>query len=47
VTVDGRSGLQLRAKGWHLVTIDVDRLVKVEGENRKVGMKLLRAVTSP
>jgi hypothetical protein len=25
----------------------VDRLVKVEGEKRKVGLKLLRVVTSP
>ena len=47
VTVDGRSGLELRSKGWHLVTVDVDRLVKVEGENRKVGLKLLRVVYIP
>ena len=47
VTVDGRSGLELRSKGWHLVTVDVDRLVKVEGENRKVGLRLLRVATSP
>jgi hypothetical protein len=47
VTVDGRSGLGLRSKGWHLVAVDVDRLVKVDGENRKVGLKLLRVATSP
>jgi hypothetical protein len=47
VTVDGHSGLELRSKGWHLVTIDVDRLAKVGGENRKVGLKLLRVATSP
>jgi hypothetical protein len=47
VTIDGRAGPTLRAKGWHLVTVDVDRLVKVEGEKRKVGLKLLRVATSP
>ena len=47
VTVDGRTGLELRAKGWHLVAVDVDRLVKVAGEKRKVGLKLLRVTTSP
>ena len=47
VTVDGRTGLELRAKGWHLVAVDVDRLVKVAGEKRKVGLKLLRVATSP
>jgi hypothetical protein len=47
VTVDGRSGLELRSKGWHLLAVDVDRLVNVEGENRKVGLKLLRVTTSP
>jgi hypothetical protein len=47
VTIDGRAGLAPRSKGWHLVTVDVDRLVKVEGVNRKVGLKLLRVVTSP
>lgn len=46
VTVDGRTGLELRAKGWHLVAVDVDRLVKVAGEKRKVGLKLLRVATS-
>jgi hypothetical protein len=47
VTVDGRTELGLRARGWHLVTVDVDRLVKLEGETRKVGLKLLRVTTSP
>ncbi|MGZ4315599.1 MAG: hypothetical protein ACXVRS_07170, partial [Gaiellaceae bacterium] len=46
VTIDGRAGSALRAKGWHLVTVDVDRLLKVEGERRKVGVKLLRVATS-
>jgi hypothetical protein len=47
VTIDGRPGLAPRSKGWHLVTVDVDRLVKVEGEKRKVGLRLLRVTTSP
>ena len=47
VTTDGRAGFALRSKGWHLVAVDVDRLVKVEGERRKVGLKLLRVTTSP
>jgi hypothetical protein len=47
VTIDGRAGVELRSKGWHLVAVDVDRLVKVEGEKRKVGLKLLRVTTSP
>jgi hypothetical protein len=46
VTVDGKTGLELHTKGWHLVTVDVDRLVKVEGERRKVGLKLLRVTTT-
>ncbi|MGZ8740230.1 MAG: hypothetical protein ACXWZ8_06505 [Gaiellaceae bacterium] len=47
VTIDGRTGPELRPKGWHLVAVDVDRLVTVDGEKRKVGLKLLRATTSP
>jgi 2-phospho-L-lactate guanylyltransferase (CobY/MobA/RfbA family) len=47
VTIDGRAGLALRAKGWHLVAVDIDRLVKVGEEKRKVGLKLLRVTTSP
>jgi hypothetical protein len=47
VTIDGRARTTLRSKGWHLVTVDVDRLVKVEGEKRKVGAKLLSVTTSP
>jgi hypothetical protein len=46
VTIDGRAGVTLRTKGWHLVAVDVDRLVKVEGERRKVGLKLLRVTTT-
>jgi hypothetical protein len=47
VTIDGRAGSELRSKGWHLVTVDVDRLVKVAGEKRKVGLRLLQVTTSP
>jgi hypothetical protein len=47
VTIDGRDGFALRSEGWHLVAVDVDRLVKVEGVKRKVGLRLLRVITSP
>jgi hypothetical protein len=42
VTVDGRAVLELRRPGWHLVTVDVPRLVKVEGQKKRVGLKLVR-----
>jgi len=42
VTVDGRRGLRLRGRGWHLVTVDVARLVSVAGQKRRVGLKLIR-----
>src|SRR5256885_15976214 len=47
VTVDGRPGLDLKGRGWHLVTVDVPRLVTVEGQNDRVGLKLLLVATSP
>ena len=47
VTVDGRPGLDLKGRGWHLVTIDVPRLVSVEGQNDRVGLKLVSLATSP
>jgi hypothetical protein len=47
VTVDGRKSLVLRSSGWHLVTVDIPHLREVSGENRKVGLKLLRISTSP
>ena len=47
VRVDGRPGNELKSKGWHLVTVDVDRLVTVKGQKRKVGPRLIRLVTSP
>jgi hypothetical protein len=47
VAVDGRRGLALGSAGWHLVTVDVPRLVTVAGERHKVGLKLVRLTTSP
>jgi hypothetical protein len=47
VTVDGRQAVGLRTRGWHLVTVDVPRLVQVEGQERKVGLRLLEVSTSP
>jgi hypothetical protein len=47
VTIDGRSDSELRSEGWHLVTVDVDRLVKVAGQQHRVGLKLIRLATSP
>jgi hypothetical protein len=32
--------------GWHLVTVEVPRLVSVEGEKRKVGARLTRVTTT-
>ena len=42
VVVDGRRGLELGRPGWHLVTVDVPRLVRVEGQKRRVGLRLVR-----
>jgi hypothetical protein len=47
VTVDGRRRLGLGKLGWHVVTVDVPRLVRVEGERKRVGLKLLGLSTSP
>ena len=47
VTIDGRAGRAPLSKGWHLVTVDVDMLVNVAGEKRKVGLRLLRVTRSP
>jgi hypothetical protein len=47
VGVDGRPGVRLHNVGWHLVTIDVSHLMKVQGERRMVGVRLLQASTSP
>jgi hypothetical protein len=47
VTVDGRRSFQLRKRGWHLVTVDVPNLVRVDGQKKRVGLKLLALVTSP
>jgi hypothetical protein len=48
VTIDGHPGDKLKSKGWHLVTVDVDRLVEVAGQKHRVGVRLTRvATTSP
>jgi hypothetical protein len=36
-----------QTRGWHLVTVDVPRLVRVPGEKRKVGLKLVSLSMSP
>src|SRR5262249_45119825 len=47
VTVDGGPGRALHGRRWHLVSVDVPRLVSVAGQKRPVGLKLLRVSTSP
>src|SRR5205823_6206876 len=47
VTIDGHPGPRLKSQGWHLVTVDIDRLAKVAGQKRKVGLRLIRLATSP
>jgi hypothetical protein len=47
VSVDGRPGLRLKGRGWHLVTVDVPRLVNVAGQKQRVGLRLIRLTTSP
>jgi hypothetical protein len=47
VTIDGRPGLDLRGRGWHLVAVDVPRLASVEGQTHSVGLRLIRTATSP
>jgi hypothetical protein len=44
VTVDGRATRRLHGRGWHLVTVDVPRLVRVPGVERRVGLKLVDVV---
>jgi hypothetical protein len=46
VLVDGRNELALPQAGWHLVTVDVPHLLKVEGETKRVGLKLIQISTS-
>jgi hypothetical protein len=47
ITVDGRPRLELVGSRWHLVTVDVPRLVSVAGEKKRVGLKLVRLLPSP
>jgi hypothetical protein len=44
VTVDGRATHRLHGRRWHLVTVDVPRLVGVPGVERRVGLKLVDVV---
>jgi hypothetical protein len=46
IRVDGRPGLELRRRGWHLVTVDVPHLVQAQGQRRKVGLNLISLATS-
>src|SRR5205807_8294309 len=46
ITVDGRPTLELVGRRWHLVTVDVPRLVSVAGEQNRVGLKLVGLLTS-
>jgi hypothetical protein len=46
VTVDGRRRLEVRTRGWHLVTIDVPHLVTVPGQPNEVGLKVVRIVAT-
>jgi hypothetical protein len=45
VLVDGQATLELHRSGWHLVTVDVPRLIEVGGETKKVGLKLVQIAT--
>jgi len=47
VTVDGRNAIELRGRGWHLITVDVPKLMHVQGEKKRVGLRLLSVSTSP
>jgi hypothetical protein len=47
VRVDGRKSFELRERRWHLVTVDVPRLVHVPGEKKRVGLRFLSVSTSP
>jgi hypothetical protein len=47
VMVDGRRRLELGKRGWHLVTVDVPRLVHVRGEKKRVGLRLTAFSTYP
>jgi hypothetical protein len=46
VSVDGRAGLQLRGRAWHLVTVDVPHLRETRDQPRAVGLRLLDVETS-
>jgi hypothetical protein len=45
VTVDGRTTRRLHGRGWHLVTVDVPRLVRMPRVEPRVGLKLVDVVS--
>jgi hypothetical protein len=47
IAVDGRPSLVARKQGWHLVTVDVPRLVDAAKQGKRVGMRLTRISWSP
>jgi hypothetical protein len=47
ITVDGRPSLIARKKDWHLVTVDVPRLVDVAGVDKRVALQLTRIRWEP
>jgi hypothetical protein len=47
ISVDGAPTLELGTPGWHLVTVDVPKLIDVEGQARPVGVRLVRVLTFP
>ena len=46
VRVDGRKSLVAAKRDWHLVTVEVPRLVKVADKSKRVGLKLTRITWS-
>jgi hypothetical protein len=47
VAVDGRPSVVARNQGWHLVTVDVPRLVETAGQGKRVGLRLTGISWSP
>ena len=42
IALDGRPNLVARKRDWHLVTVDVPRLVDAAGQSKRVGLLLTR-----
>jgi hypothetical protein len=47
IAVDGRRSLLATTRDWHLVTVDVPRLVDAKGQTKRVGLQLLKLSWSP